>query len=154
MNEPPLAPLPSQFEQPEESPGFSLWQVASLWQRQINACLHPLGLTHAQFVLLTTLAWHVRAEKIITQAELAALAKTDVMMTSSVLRTLEKKGLITRRPHPSDTRALSLAVTAAGSALAAQAIQVVEAADRAFFGKLGEELPGFNAQLQALIQGG
>jgi DNA-binding MarR family transcriptional regulator len=141
----------SQFESPDESPGFSLWQVSNMWQRRINAGLVPLDLTHAQFVLLATLTWHVRAGENLTQVELASLARLDVMMTSNVLRTLEKKGLILRSPHPSDTRAKLLSVTEKGRALSEHAIQVVEAIDMNFFHPLQGELKNFNRALLTLI---
>lgn len=140
-----------QFEDANDSPGFSLWQVSSLWQRRINAGLRPFGLTHAQFVLLASLTWLVDDDKPLTQADLASHAKMDVMMTSNVLRTLEEKGLVRRDPHPTDTRAKSLAVTEQGRELAAQAVRVVENIDRDFFSKLGAEMGNFNRNLLALI---
>jgi hypothetical protein len=45
----------------EESPGFLLWRVSTLWRRAIEAILKPLGLTHPQFVVLATTAWLTRA---------------------------------------------------------------------------------------------
>ncbi|MFN8413402.1 MAG: MarR family transcriptional regulator [Anaerolineales bacterium] len=48
----------------------------------------------------------------LTQADLAAHAKMDIMMTSNVLRTLEGKGLVICSPYPTDTRAKSLSITA------------------------------------------
>lgn len=143
-----------QFDNAEESPGFLLWQVSSMWQRQINAGLKQFGLTHAQFVLLASLTWLVNDEKPVTQVDLASHAKMDVMMTSNVLRTLEDKGLIVRKPHPTDTRAKSLAVTSKGLALAGQAVQVVEGIDREFFNSLGTGVTGFNQQLLKLIEAG
>ena len=140
-----------QVTTPDESPGFSLWQVSSLWQRQINAGLRPFGLTHAQFVLLASLAWFAGDKHPITQVELASHAKMDVMMTSNVLRTLEEKGLILRKPHPTDTRAKALSITAQGRKLAVQAIEVVEKIDHEFFKGLGGNSKKFNEYLLALI---
>ena len=140
-----------QFERAEDSPGFSLWQVSSVWQRRINAGLRPFNLTHTQFVLLASLAWLVNDERPITQAELATHAKTDIMMTSNVLRTLEKKGLILRNPHPTDTRAKSLDVTPEGRDLAAQVVPIVETIDREFFNPLGDGASAFNQHLLTLI---
>ncbi len=143
----------SQFEDSNDSLGFSLWQVSSLWQRQINAALKQFNLTHAQFVLLASLTWLADGKKPLTQVELANHAKMDVMMTSNVLRTLEEKGLVKRNPHPTDTRAKSLAVTGKGRELAQQAVPVVEGIDNEFFGKLGTGMAGFNQQLLKLIEG-
>lgn len=141
-----------QVDNAEDSPGFSLWQVSSLWQRRINAGLKPFGLTHAQFVLLASLTWLVNDEKPLTQVDLASHAKMDVMMTSNVLRTLEDKGLIIRNPHPTDTRAKSLAVTGKGFELAGQAVKVVEDIDKSFFEQLGADTKIFNEQLLKLIE--
>ena len=140
-----------QVDTPDESPGFSLWQVSSLWQRQINAGLRPFGLTHAQFVLLASLAWLSGNDLPLTQVELASHAKMDVMMASNVLRTLEEKGLLLRNPHPTDTRAKALAITEEGRALAAQTVPVIETIDREFFAALGAEMPAFNQHLLRLI---
>jgi DNA-binding MarR family transcriptional regulator len=52
-------------------------------------------------------------------------------MTSQVIRTLERKGLVTRAVNTADTRARRLVVTDAGAALAPRAIDGVEAVDRA-----------------------
>lgn len=141
-----------QFESADDSPGFLLWQVSSMWQRQINAGLKQFGLTHAQFVLLASLTWLASEEQPLTQVDLASHAKMDVMMTSNVLRTLEEKGLVARNPHPTDTRAKSLAVTGKGRELAEKAVQVVEKIDSDFFSTLGNGTTGFNKQLLKLIE--
>ena len=140
-----------QVENANDSPGFLFWQVSSMWQRQINAGLKEFGLTHAQFVLLASLTWLVDNTKPITQVDLAHHAKMDVMMTSNVLRTLEEKGLVLRNPHPTDTRAKSLAVTEQGIETSRQVVRVVECIDRTFFQSLGSDLPGFTGQLLKLI---
>lgn len=100
--------------------------------------LHPLGLTHVQYILLAAISrpdWEGRS---ITQAMLARCARIDEMMTSQVLRTLEAKALIVRQPHPSDLRAKDISHTPEGADLARRATAVVEEADRRFFAPLGE----------------
>ena len=138
------------FESPDDSPGFLLWQVSHLWQRKIKAALDPLELTHVQFVLLASVAWLGHADDALTQVKLAAHARTDVMMTSKVLRTLESKGLIRRAPHPDDTRANVLATTVEGDALLSRAVRVVEVVDQEFFGGLGAQIGAFNSALSSL----
>ena len=140
-----------QFDNADDSPGFSLWQVSSMWQRQINAGLKPFDLTHAQFVLLASLMWLANEDKPLTQVDLANHAKMDVMMVSNVLRTLEDKGFVTRKPHPTDTRAKALSITGQGRKLATQTIGVVEKIDHDFFNSLGTDVKNFNKHLQALI---
>jgi len=123
------------------SPGFLLWRVTQRWQRAIAAALRPLELTHAQFVLLMS-TWHLARtgdDRGPSQREVADHAEADVMMTSQVLRTLEKRGLVTRSADPADARVRRLSVTPAGARLARRAQGVVEAADRAFFAEAGDQ---------------
>lgn len=137
-------------DQPEDSAGFLLWQVTNQWQRKLRAVLAPLGLTHVQFVLLAGLAWQEGQGLAPTQTQLAAFCKTDEMMTSQVVRALEREGLIERRRHPSDTRARQLGLTARGGEMIAKAVPVVEKADRDFFAALGREEKPFTAALLRL----
>ncbi len=138
-------------ESADDSPGFLLWQVANLWQRQIRAALAPLGLTHVQFVLLASLAWLGDDPGGVTQVRLATHAKTDIMMTSKVLRTLERKGLLRRTLHAADARANAIELTPEGQALSARAVHVVEAADAAYFEVLGAQAPAFGASLLKIL---
>ena len=146
----PRAPFASRFPGAEASPGFVLWQVATLWQRRVRAALEPTGLTHAQFVLLASAAWleaHAEEDAPPSQADVAAHARTDPVMTSEVLRTLEAKRLVRRGPHPADARARAVRTTPAGRALAARAVALVEVVDAEFFGAPGEELRALAALL-------
>jgi DNA-binding MarR family transcriptional regulator len=123
---------------PQASPGFLLWRVTLRWQRAIAAALAPLGLTHVQFVLLATTWWLNQSGTQPNQLTVATEAATDVKMTSQALRALESKGLIVRETDQADTRAKLLRATPAGADLASRAIEVVEKADRAFFGAAGD----------------
>jgi DNA-binding MarR family transcriptional regulator len=126
---------------PSESPGFLLWHATLRWQRGISQALAPLDLTHVQFVLLACTWWLNQQGQRPTQIALAAQAGTDVKMTSQVLRSLERKGLIAREVDSADTRALRLCVTRRGARLAPRAIAVVERVDAEFF----EEVPPADA---------
>lgn len=92
------------IQQPAQSPGFLLWHVTLRWQRDVTAALKPLGLTHVQFVLLATAWWLNTRDEQPSQVSLATEAGTDVKMASQVVRTLERKGLITRETRAADTR--------------------------------------------------
>jgi DNA-binding MarR family transcriptional regulator len=140
------------FEEPEESPGFLLWQVSMLWERRQRALLEPFGLTHTQFVLLATTGWLQRAGEPVTQTAIARQAKVDVMMTSQVLRTLEERGLLARAPHPADTRAKAITLTPAGEKLVTPALAAVEREDARFFAPLGPRQPAFLAALRTLVR--
>jgi DNA-binding MarR family transcriptional regulator len=121
---------------PSESPGFLLWHATLRWQRGVAAALLPLDLTHVQFVLLACTWWLNEQGERPTQVRLAEQAGTDVRMTSQVLRSLERKGLIERKVDAADTRARRLRVTRRGARLAPRAIAVVEAVDAEFFSEL------------------
>jgi DNA-binding MarR family transcriptional regulator len=103
-----------------------------------------------QFVLLASLWWLQEHGEPPTQAQLAEHAGTDAMMTSQVLRKLEARGLLDRRPDPGDGRARRLELTADGSARTAAALADVEAADEAYFEALGDRRDAFLAALSAL----
>lgn len=143
---------PFSVKEANDSTGFLLWQVTALWQRKIAATLRPYGLTQVQFALLASLLWLSNKKTLITQTMLAQHTKLDGMMTSQVLRALEKKGFIERQPHPSDTRAKILSLTALGRKRIWAAVPAVEAADTEFFSAMSVKLKHFNASLRALIQ--
>jgi DNA-binding MarR family transcriptional regulator len=141
--------LDTEFADAGESTGLLLWRVTNSWQAAIRAGLAPHGLTHVQFVLLASLAW-LGPDEEVTQTELAGFARTDIMMTSQVLRALEAKGLVTRERHPKDGRARIIRATEEGVALASRANRGVESIDRDFFGRLGAQRAEFTAALAAL----
>jgi DNA-binding MarR family transcriptional regulator len=118
---------------PNDSPGFLLWHATLRWQRGIAQALAPLDLTHVQFVLLACTWWLNEHGERPTQVALAAQAGTDIKMTSQVLRSLERKGLIERKVDSADTRARRLRITNRGARLAPRAIALVEEVDARFF---------------------
>lgn len=143
--------LGSRFSSASDSPGLALWHVTNRWQSVMRSALAPHGLTHVQYVLLATLVWHQaqRMDARLTQAELAALAATDVMMTSQVLRALEAKGLVERTRHPHDGRARILRPTLDGIAAAQRATVDVERADAEYFAALANPA-AFQSELARL----
>lgn len=142
--------LETEFQEPNDNPGFLLWRVTNAWQREIRSALEPLNLTHVQFVLLASLAWLGERGQNISQVQLARHSSTDVMMVSDVLRALEGKGFIQRGPHPSDARAKVLHMTPEGLALINQAVVRVEAVDKAYFGRL-ENVTALSEHLKKLL---
>lgn len=135
----------------EDSSGFLLWQVTSLWQRGIRAALEPFDLTHSQFVLLASAHWLSLKGHQVTQIMLSEHSKIDPMTTSQVVRTLATKGFITRVEHTTDTRAKSISLTDAGKKRIKPAVIAVETFDRHFFSKIKLGAATFNRQLIALL---
>lgn len=137
------------FGKAEDSPGYLLWQVTTLWQREIKKRLDELNLTHSQYVLLASLLWLTGQDRPVTQIDLSLHSKIDPMTTSTVLRTLEKKGWVQRAEHPTDTRAKTVVLTPSGIDLVRRAIPVVEQTDLSFFS--ATDVGELNRHLRKLI---
>lgn len=123
-------------EQPEESPGFLLWQTTMTWQRKIKKALEPYRIAHAQFVLLAILLWHEKIKLEPTQVTLVNWSKLDKMTVSKSLRVLAEQGLVLRHEHPTDTRAKVVQLTDGGRSMASSLVPVVEQIDAEFFGRI------------------
>lgn len=142
-------PLETEFDSPEMSPGFLLWQVSNKWQAEQRKVLAEYDLTHVQFVLLACLVWAMDSVSL-SQKELASRAQTDVMMTSQVVRVLENKKLVTREQSMTDKRSFVLRPTKKGVVLANEAVVVVESIDKHFFNVLGGDVQRFTMMMQTL----
>ena len=138
-------------EKPEESIGFLLWQVTNLWQREIKKALEAYGLTHSQFVLLASIHWLTLDKQNVTQILLSNHTKIDPMTTSTVLRTLQRKGFIQRHEHSADTRAKTVALTEDGIKIIKNAVVTVEKFDSDFFSLLGDKTIELSENLLVLL---
>ena len=139
------------FDKTEESTGFLLWQVTNLWQREIKKALEKYDLTHSQFVLLASIHWLTLDKQNVTQILLSNHTKIDPMTTSTVLRTLQTKGLLQRQEHLTDTRAKTVGLTDNGKKIIKLAVKTVENFDKTFFATLGDKTRTFNEQLLTLL---
>jgi DNA-binding MarR family transcriptional regulator len=135
----------------EDSSGFLLWQVTNLWQREIKKALEQYGLTHSQFVLLASVHWLTLHKQEVTQVILSNHTKIDPMTTSTVLRTLQQKGLLQRQEHLTDTRAKTVGLTEEGKKIIKKAVVTVENFDTKFFSVLGKKTNELNKNLLALL---
>ncbi len=145
-----MKPKKKKYSTAEQSPGFLLWQSATAWQKKVAGALEEVGLSHVQFVLLVGLQNFYNKNEETTQTRLASITKTDVMMTSQVLRKLEARGLVKRKAHETDSRAKKIVITKKGIDTVEEGIRVVEDVDSEFFepiskdiDKLGSILEGF-----------
>ncbi len=138
------------FDQPSNSPGFLLWQVSNYWQREIKKALHSFGLTHTQFVVLAGIYWLSSENETVTQVKLARHLNIDVMMTSNVLRLLQKKGFLERIEHKTDTRAKIIKLTPSGLNIIKESVNNVEKFDSEFFSNISN-LNKFNEELNRLL---
>lgn len=135
----------------EESPGFLLWQVSTLWRRSIEAVLKPLGLTHPQFVILATTGWLTRNGEKASQADIGRHAALDPNTTSQILRSLQIKGLV-KRSAITNERSKHPVLTSTGVQSLAKAMPAVENADAAFFSSINLKKSKILQTLQMLAR--
>lgn len=132
--------------------GLQFIKVYNIWHNQIKSKLSQIGLTHPQFIVLTSLGYLQQSEREVTQVMVSKISEMDVMTVSQVLRILEKKEYIKRAPHSKDTRAKALSLTESGIVIMNQALPIVETIDQEIFGVLGEQEVTFQKNLRRLIQ--
>lgn len=125
---------------PRNAVGFVLWRVVHRYERELEAALRPLDLTHLQFTLLALTAWAQKRGGLPTQAELARAGAIHVMQVSHVLKALERKALIARSVAQANVTAKNVAVTAAGLERLRAAFPIAMNVQRRLFGEAG--MPG------------
>ena len=134
----------------QESTGLLFARVYNAWHGRVKKALQKVGLTHPQFIILTSLGYLELQQDLVTQVNLAAFSDMDVMTVSQVLKLLLKKGLVERREHPQDSRAKVVFLTYIGRERMNQALPLVEAIDQTYFGQLGIQVSDFNRLLLKL----
>jgi len=132
--------------------GFLLWQAGNAWQRKIKLALDPVGLTHVQFLLLLSLEELGGKKHPVSQAKLSRKAGTDVMMTSKVIRLLEKKKLVARKSDKDDARAFQLELTKEGSQAIQKAKSLVVKSEDKFFSKISTHRKKFVEILLTIVE--
>lgn len=140
-------------ETAEESSGFLLWQVTTVWQREIKATLEPFGLSHSGFVILASLLWFREHETEATQTVIIKHTKLDKMTISKSLKSLQQSGYILRSENENDTRAKTVILTQSGASLATEAIKSVEETDKRFFATLSLNERGMLNQMFVRLRG-
>jgi DNA-binding MarR family transcriptional regulator len=143
--------LDTTFKSAEDSPGFMLWKAANLLQRLHAQCLADLDITPTQFSLMTCVVYLTGREDPVTATTVVAHTGMDKMLVSDLLKTLKKKGLVTKSPHPSDARSSVIRPTALGARTTNAAVRKIEAFDGRFFGRLGN-VAAFHRALLDLIR--
>lgn len=121
--------------------------------RRSDARFAPHGLTADQFVLLATLS----RGQALTQRELARRMPSDPSTVRAMLVLLERQGLVQRDTHPSDARARTVALTAAGKRKFRQLWRAGEPIRAQMFGSLhpdeAETLVGLLTRVAAALNG-
>ncbi len=105
-----MATSPSTHVEAAEFAGqlfFRLWRAS---HSRVAAALESIGLTPALFALLNVLG----AREGAMQQELGSALGIDPSTMVTLIDELETAGLATRRPHPTDRRARTVALTPKG----------------------------------------
>ncbi|MGH3210110.1 MAG: MarR family winged helix-turn-helix transcriptional regulator [Trebonia sp.] len=135
----------------EPTPGYLVWRLSMKWRAAVDRTLAPLGLTHAQYVLLASLYGMERAGQRPTQRELADHTGLEPLYTSKLARALDADGLIRRDRDPADTRAIRLVLTDRGREVVRPAItEVSQLLDRLMAPLGGRADPRAKALIQDL----
>lgn len=124
----------STFNDIKKGPGFLLWQTGAAWRREVESVLyHSFGLTYSQFIILAGVDDFSKEKKPVSQVEIARFCKTDITMTSQILRKLESKDLTKRKMNPGNEKSKFPVTTKKGSDLIRKAIPLVLEVDKSFF---------------------
>jgi DNA-binding MarR family transcriptional regulator len=104
--------MPNARPTPDKTLALLVWDVARLLRKAVDARAAEVGLTSAQWHLLSTLA---RCEKQNqappNQATLAELLEVEPITLSRHLDRLTAAGMLARHPHPADRRAFQVQLT-------------------------------------------
>jgi DNA-binding MarR family transcriptional regulator len=130
-------------------PGFLLRRAHQISAAVFEDACRPLGLTPAQFGVLTVLQAHPG----LGQSRLARALGFDKVTVLRVLRGLETRGFVARCPAPDNRRNISVTLTAAGADLLQQAQRPAERAYRRLMTPLDREQQEQLLQLLQLLTG-
>ena len=105
----------------------SLMRVQQLVLGRLDALLKPHGLTFARYEALVLLTFSSRGS--LPLGKMGERLQVHPTSVTSIVRKLEADGLVTRRPHPEDGRAVLAEITDAGRAVVETATAELVGAD-------------------------
>ncbi len=134
------------YNKADESAGFVLWKISTLWQAKLRQVLSEFGITQTQYAILASLKWFEEKNEPTTQSHLVQHTKIDKMTVSKAIRRLQKDGFVSRESSTTDNRAMDVRFTEKGSEIIHKAIVAIENADEVFFNCLSEkQLRGYKS---------
>ncbi|MFI8008414.1 MarR family winged helix-turn-helix transcriptional regulator [Streptomyces sp. NPDC086010] len=119
------------------TPGYLVWRLSIKWRVAVDQALAPLHLTHAQYVVLSSLFGMERAGLSPSQRQLADHTGLEALYVSKLARSLESSGLVRRERDTTDTRVVRLALTADGHGTIGPAMRTVRALHDQLLAPLG-----------------
>jgi DNA-binding MarR family transcriptional regulator len=124
----------------------SLMRVQQLVLGRLDAILKPHGLTFARYEALVLLCFSARGS--LPLGKMGERLQVHPTSITSIVQRLEADGLVSRRPHPADGRAVLAEVTDTGRRLVEVATADLVGADFA----LGALSDGELTELSALLR--
>ncbi|MFJ2645711.1 MarR family winged helix-turn-helix transcriptional regulator [Streptomyces sp. NPDC087420] len=109
------------------TPGYLVWRLSTKWRVAVDRALAPMGLTHAQYALLSSLYGMRQAGLRPSQREMADHTGLEALYVSKLARALEADGLIERVRDAKDSRAVRLTLTESGREAVRPAMDTVQA---------------------------
>lgn len=125
-----------------------MWRVIKLLIKSKKHVLEKFGLTCSQFDILSAINYFSNIKTEIIQINLSEKADIDPMTTSTILRNLEKKGLITRARSTVNTRTVLVELTEDGLNLLKQATMQIKSSNTKIYEDLDKDR--FTSQLLKL----
>lgn len=130
---------------------YSLEAATKAYRRFAQARLHAAGIdvTIDQWLVLKTI--HESADATLQQVGVAVFK--DLASITRIVQLLERKGLLRRKPHPSDGRRSELALTSAGESVIRTVEPIAQANRRqALQGIDGDEVARLRAVLTRITE--
>jgi DNA-binding MarR family transcriptional regulator len=137
------------FNQSNNDIGYLIWQLMRIWKRGKQKVLSEFDLTSSQLDVLGSIGRLQLVGEQLTQKALSQDTEIDPMTISTILRNLQKKGLITRTKCESDMRARLVELTETGYALLRKAYAKSKECKQIIFESIDEEI--FKTQIKLLL---
>jgi len=103
----------------------SVMRAQAILLARAEAVLRPFGLSFARYELLTLLSFTQRGT--LPMAQAGTLLQVHPTSITNAVQRLEKAGLVSREPHPSDGRVALIQITGQGRELVAEATKHINA---------------------------
>jgi DNA-binding MarR family transcriptional regulator len=130
--------------------GYLIWHIFKYWKKMRQKILDEFGLTGSQMELLGAISYAATHQIEITQIALSQDTEIDPMTTSTLLRNMEKRGLISRHESSTDTRARVVKLTETGMELFTKAVSKIKKEKERLF--VNVDIDILRSQLQILLK--
>jgi DNA-binding MarR family transcriptional regulator len=122
----------SKMPDPRSFIGFQLWQKSNLCEKYINQQLKPFDITQSEIFPLISIAILTNEGGEVTQTKLSDFTGISLMSISKILKSLERKGYITRHTGK-DSRSKAITITEDGLQILIKSAQTLQKANSKLF---------------------